>query len=487
MAILVFHEESEQHLVLKRLRAYGDEVKAALISEADLMRVLHDAAPRYFMRLVDCRTDDPSGPWLLMEYAEGGSLRERLDEAPRGTLPFAEAYRYVCQTARGLDAAHDLGIVHRDVKPGNVLVRRDGSAASSDLGISRRLLESDDIPSPYTPKYASPELVKAVRAWQAGLEPPDELVGFDLKKGHDRYAASTVAYETLAGRTPFSEDSEERIGRQPPDPREFNQALGAETAAVLVRGVAENFADRPKRQWDFAVELGHAMVADGLLSNNQMLDARASAPVCSRERIAHARRSPTVRRYSDDPTVTGSPHLADAAHTQPLAAARGEGLSAVILKHPRWIFIGVLTLALVFLGLLPAQTERRDLLIGKVILTPHKHGPEAQPKAKPAKMHRRKKTATATRERHRATVGQEFTGGRRTGGEEQPPSNPPTATSAGELPHRAPGPAGGTKAECGCESKFGESTGSEAGASGTGAEANTESEGAEASTEPEAP
>src|SRR5207248_5706329 len=199
---------------------------------------------RYFIKPVLWDPEDPYGPWLLMEYAERGSLTERLEEVehqrlealrkplvherpeverlPLRSLPYPEAYGHICQTARGVDAAHDIGIVLRDVKPGNLLLCADGSVRLSDQGIASRLRDADDtLPPPYTPRYASPELVIVRRAKQAGLAPPEELLTFEVEKGNDRYAASTVGYQELAGHTPFSSDADERLDHAPPDPREF--------------------------------------------------------------------------------------------------------------------------------------------------------------------------------------------------------------------------------------------------------------------------
>jgi serine/threonine protein kinase len=310
LVVLVFHEEYERRLVLKRLTAYDEDVKSRLVRESDIMRVLYDAAPRYFLKFIDCRTDDPDGPWLLMEYAEGGSLRERMDEAARrpdsgSTLPFAESYAYVCQTARAVDVTNDSGIVHGDVKPGNTLLRGDGSIGLSDFGIARRPPETDEMHPLYSRGYVSPEVLKALRLLREQQAPSGELHGFEIK-GRDRYAASTIAYELLAGRRPFT-GADEAIDQEPPDPRTFNGALGPETAEVLMRGVAAKVENRPARQWDFAVELGQALVADGLLSSNQLIDAQASAPEPSHERIETARQSQAVRDYSHDPTITRAP------------------------------------------------------------------------------------------------------------------------------------------------------------------------------------
>jgi serine/threonine protein kinase len=327
--ILVFHEASERQLVLKRPKTSGPEVTAALIREADIMQALHHAAPACFINVVGCNTDDANGPWLLMEYAEGGSLRERLDAAKHGrpdalsVLPFSEGYRYICQVARALDAAHDIGIVLRDIKPANQVFRADGSCALTDMGIACRLLEhgASTIDDAYTPKYASPELARLRQDLRGGLTPSDDLLGFDVQKSHDDYAANTVAYEMFAGRAPFSADSAERIGVAPPDPRQFNPALGPQTAAALQRGVAEKRADRPSRQWEFAVQLGQAMVAEGLLSENQRLDAQAAAPGPSRARIRTARDSEAVRQYADDPTVTRPPRPTGVPSPRPSTAS----------------------------------------------------------------------------------------------------------------------------------------------------------------------
>ncbi|MGA8890790.1 MAG: serine/threonine-protein kinase, partial [Anaeromyxobacteraceae bacterium] len=94
-----------------------------------------------------------AGPYIVMERLHGETLRERLD---RGPLPREEAARIAREVARGVAHAHASGVVHRDLKPGNVFLRRDGGVKVLDFGLAR-LLGGGAAPSGGTPAYMAPE------------------------------------------------------------------------------------------------------------------------------------------------------------------------------------------------------------------------------------------------------------------------------------------------------------------------------------------
>jgi tRNA A-37 threonylcarbamoyl transferase component Bud32/CheY-like chemotaxis protein len=125
--------------------------------------------------------------YLAMEYFAGGDLRSRM----RGALPWREALGYVRQLAAALGALHEVGVLHRDVKPGNVLLRGDDSVAFIDFGLARQLgLESDITGSGAifgTPHYMSPE----------------QGHGLALDGRSDLYSLGIVLHEMLAGEKPF--------------------------------------------------------------------------------------------------------------------------------------------------------------------------------------------------------------------------------------------------------------------------------------------
>ena len=129
--------------------------------------------------------------YIAMEYFPGGDLRTRMREA----LPSAEALAYLRQLAAALGALHAIGVLHRDVKPGNVLLRDDASVAFIDFGLARQLgLESDITGTGAifgTPHYMSPE----------------QGHGLPLDERSDLYSLGVVLHEMLTGRKPFVADS----------------------------------------------------------------------------------------------------------------------------------------------------------------------------------------------------------------------------------------------------------------------------------------
>ena len=170
---------------------------------------------------------------IAMEFVEGRTLAERIADGP--LLP-DEALPILDQVASALDHLHAAGVVHRDVKPSNVLVRPDGIAKLADLGIAAGADQTEITASGSvvgTLRYLSPERI------QGGATTP----------AADVYALAVTAYEALAGRQPFEATTPpallSEIERGDLDMREGWADAPPAVAGVLERGVASDPADRP--------------------------------------------------------------------------------------------------------------------------------------------------------------------------------------------------------------------------------------------------
>ena len=174
--------------------------------------------------------------YLVMPLVSGRSLADRLTEAG-GPLPMAEALRIASDVLEGLEAAHQRGIIHRDVKPSNILLDGEGRAYLTDFGIAL-LVGQDRMTrtgiSLGTPYYMSPEQIRDPKT---------------IDQRSDVYSAACVIYEMLAGRPPFL--GNERAGgtdfvllechlQRAPEPlRRWNPAIPAAVDAAVLRGLAK--------------------------------------------------------------------------------------------------------------------------------------------------------------------------------------------------------------------------------------------------------
>lgn len=136
--------------------------------------------------------DEDGVPYLVMPYLDGGTLRDRMVGSP---VPFAQAVSWIHQLADALDAAHAAGILHRDVKPANVLIRRDDRLALADFGIAK-MLES---PTGLT----ATGMVVGTPIYMA----PEQAQGKPATPASDRYSLAVLSYELLSGRPPFDGES----------------------------------------------------------------------------------------------------------------------------------------------------------------------------------------------------------------------------------------------------------------------------------------
>ncbi|MDF1504423.1 serine/threonine-protein kinase, partial [Roseisolibacter sp. H3M3-2] len=199
-------------------------------------------------RLDDAFEDCPPGtPFLVMDFLPDG-LGRRL--ADRGSLPEDELARIGEDVARGLAYAHDCGVVHRDVKPDNVLFAADGRALVTDFGIARAVHAGASTSSRQvvlgTPSYFSPEQAR----------------GLPLDGRSDLYSLGVTLYQAATGTLPFAGDDWYEVMRQhveaePPAPRERAPHLSAAFEAIVLRCLAKDPADR----FQGAGELADALAA----------------------------------------------------------------------------------------------------------------------------------------------------------------------------------------------------------------------------------
>src|SRR5436309_869474 len=187
----------------------------------------------HIVGVIDAGEDD-GRPYIVFEYIEGETLKERIRRLGRLAIP--EAVAYAIEIARALGAAHARHIVHRDVKPQNVLIDEEGSAKVTDFGIARTLDEEGltaDGRVIGTTDYVSPE----------------QALGHHVTGQSDLYSLGIVLYEMLTGEVPFKGDNQVAVAmkhvREPlPDVQHKRLEVSAALASVIDRATAKRQEDR---------------------------------------------------------------------------------------------------------------------------------------------------------------------------------------------------------------------------------------------------
>jgi eukaryotic-like serine/threonine-protein kinase len=178
--------------------------------------------------------EDESRPYIVFEYIEGETLKDRIRRV--GRLPIPEAVAYAIEIARALGAAHARHIVHRDVKPQNVLIDEEGSAKVTDFGIARTLEEEGltaDGRVLGTTDYVSPE----------------QALGQHVSGQSDLYSLGVVLYEMLTGEVPFKGENQVAVAMKHvreilPDVQSKRPEVSAALAAVVDAATAKRREDR---------------------------------------------------------------------------------------------------------------------------------------------------------------------------------------------------------------------------------------------------
>ena len=205
--------------------AGDEEYRARFAREARVAQAIPDA---HLVRILEAGADE-GRPFLVMEYVGGGSLAARLAHGPLG---LERTLSVIADVGAALDALHRGGIVHRDVKPSNVMQREDGSAALTDFGLAKG--------AAYT-VLTRPGRVQGTLDYLA----PELIRGGEATPASDLYALGCVAFECLAGRPPFGDRSLFGVGTahledEPPDP-----PTSSDVAWALLRALDKDPAARP--------------------------------------------------------------------------------------------------------------------------------------------------------------------------------------------------------------------------------------------------
>lgn len=226
------------------------EARANLVNEANIaLRLTH----RDIVRLINIEPGD--SPFLVMEAVVGPTLAEELYRRRQeilGPLTPQECLDVLEPVARALDYAHDIDVVHRDVKPSNILLLMDGNhvrtAKLADFGIAAEVAGLRQ------------RLTGAAPLGTLAYMSPEQLRSEKLDGRADVYSLAATVYQMLSGNPPFGgPDIVQRIKEEPPPELE---GVSPNVAHVLRRGLAKNRTDRPTRASDFVAELKAAVFDD---------------------------------------------------------------------------------------------------------------------------------------------------------------------------------------------------------------------------------
>ena len=282
----------------------------------DAAKMAHPTVVRVFDAGEEAVHDDDGGerfqPFIVMEHVDGRLLRDIIADGP---VPQEQSARIIEQVLVALEYSHRAGVIHRDIKPGNIMVTRTGQVKVMDFGIARAvsdvassIAETSQIVG--TAQYFSPE--------QAKGEPIDART--------DLYSTGVVLFELLTGRPPFEGDNPvavayQHINAEPPMPSRLNPAVAPAFDLVIAKALAKDPARRYQSAAEFRTDLQTA--------------AGGQLPVGRQ-----------VRPDDFNVALFGSSAAAEAARTARQLSAEAEGRTLRTQNGPPviWLWAGIIAL-----------------------------------------------------------------------------------------------------------------------------------------------
>ena len=259
-----FAETLEREVAIKILHGHLSEDEASLERFRREARTVAQLSHPHVVMVIDAGEDE-GHPYIVFEHVRGETLKDRIKR--EGQLPVAEAVAYAIEIGRALQAAHERGLVHRDVKPQNVLIDEEGRAKVTDFGIALGL-ESGQLTGAGkvigTTDYVSPE----------------QAMGQDVTGQSDVYSLGIVLYEMLTGSVPFAGDSHVSVAMKHvheglPDVQRRRPEVSAALASLIERATAKDCRARYASMADFVHELEEVLTYESARSGGATGEATA--------------------------------------------------------------------------------------------------------------------------------------------------------------------------------------------------------------------
>jgi len=314
-----YHAELERVAAVKVLQGLATDAESNARFRREAQAIAHMRHPNV-LNVFDFGEFEGT-PYMIVEYVEGGSLSARLKRSP---IDQASALRYLQGIGEALDYAHSRGIVHRDVKPANVLLSTEDTPILADFGLVK-LMQSSSIAS-----------LTGVTTGTPAYMAPEQVSGKHVGPAADRYAFAVMAYEMLTGEFPFQEEGVlevlyAHVHKAPPAPSTRNEGVGPRADAVILRGLAKD----PNARWEscesFVAALTSALESPATGADKTIV-MRPPAPASSPVAVATAppAKAPAFARTA----VIDGGAAAPAAKTKSLAPAAADATVFVPLTQP---------------------------------------------------------------------------------------------------------------------------------------------------------
>ncbi|NKQ53345.1 protein kinase [Amycolatopsis sp. K13G38] len=271
-------------------------------------------------------TDEPSIAYLVMELVEGEPLAGIL--AREGRLAADRVLDILEQAGNALQAAHERGLVHRDIKPGNILVTPTGTVKITDFGIAKAA-------------HAAPVTRSGMVMGTAHYIAPEQALGHDAEPASDVYSLAVCGYECLAGRRPFLSEHSVTVAMMhirdlpPPLPPDVPPGARAVIEATLVKDPRQRYATGG----EFAAAVAAVRGGHPLPTPSGLVQAYAPNPMA-------APMAPTGPSSRPSMQPVSPPPMGHPSGVVPMAAPRRRNLT------PLWVLLAVLFVGLVVAALL---------------------------------------------------------------------------------------------------------------------------------------
>jgi hypothetical protein len=257
----------------------GETARTRITREAQVMARLGDHPS---ILLIHDLALDGERPYLILPLMSGGDLESLIQQAPEHRLSLEQTLEIGKSLCRGLEFAHSQGVVHRDLKPGNIWLTPEGDTKIGDFGLALALNNS---------RLTQEGMMVGTVSYM----PPEQAMGGEITPRTDLYALGAVLYEMVTGRPPFlGDDSVSIIGQHintpPVAPTWHNPRCPRSLEALILRALAKNPSDRPESAAEILIALEAVETVplaepdEARTTGSQVLDSMAGGIFVGRHR-----------------------------------------------------------------------------------------------------------------------------------------------------------------------------------------------------------